>query len=154
MSSGDLEVLGMSRFLVRKGAENPLLCRTFVQKSDLLKVLGTVFGDLGAVATGDLHGRRRKGPRPSGTGGKTPAKARPKGHHSEGRKLKPRGKNYKELQGITRNYQKLQEITRSGRIPERGNLPLVRPSGKNHFFGALVTDPAGAGAGDLEIMRF
>ena len=95
MSSGDLEVLGMSRFLSQKGGRNLLLSRTFVQKSDLLKVLGAVFGDLGAVATGDLHGRRRKGPRPGGTGGVTPASARPKGHHCEGRKLKPRGKNYK-----------------------------------------------------------
>ena len=116
MSSGGL---GHVEIFSQKGGKNLLLSRTFGQKSDLLKVLGTVFVDLGAVATGDLHGRRRKGPRPSGTGGKTPASARPKGHHSEGRKLKPRGKNYKELQGITRNYQKLPEITRSGRILER-----------------------------------
>ena len=130
-----------------------MLSRTFGQESDLLKVLGTVFADLGAVATCDLHGRRRKGPRPSGTGGETPACARPKGHHSEGRVPKPRGKNYKELQGITRYYQQLQDITRRSRIPEREYLPLMRPSGESHLFGALVTDPAGAGAGDLEIMR-
>ena len=129
-----------------------MLSRTFGQKSDLLKVLGTVFVDLGAVATGDLHGRRQKGPRPSGTGGATPASARPKGHLSEGRKLKHRGK-YEKSPEITRNYEKSPEITRSGRILGRENLPLMRPSGKSHFFGALVTVPAGPGAGDLEIMR-
>ena len=107
MSSGGL---GHVEIFSQKGGKNVLLSRTFGQESDLLKVLGTVFVDLGAVATGDLHGRRRKGPRPSGTGGETPACARPKGHHSEGRKPKPRGKNYKELQGITRNYQKLPEL--------------------------------------------
>ena len=130
-----------------------MLSRTFGQKSDLLKVLGTVFVDLGAVATGDLHGRRQKGARPSGTGGIAQANARPKGHHSEGRKLKPRGKNYEELPEITRNYEKLPEITRSGRILERGNLPLMRPSGKSHFFGVLVMGPAGSETGDLGIMR-
>ena len=83
-----------------------MLSRTFGQKSDLLKVLGTVFVDLGAVATGDLHGRRQKGARPSGTGGITPANTRPKGHHSEGRKLKPRGKKYGILPEITRHYEK------------------------------------------------
>ena len=145
MRSGDHEVLCLPRFFSQKGDKNLLLSRTSGKKSNLLKVSGTVFGDLGVAATGDLQGRRKKGPRPCGTGGKTPASARPKGHHSEGRKPKPRGKNYKELPGITRNYQKLPEITRSGRILERGKLPLMRPSGKNHFFGALVTDPAGAG---------
>ena len=103
LSSGDLGHVEISG---QKGGRYLLLSRTFGQKSDLLKVLGTVTADLGAVATGDLHGRRQKGPRPSGTGGATPASARPKGHHSERRKLKPRGKNYKELPGITRNYQK------------------------------------------------
>ena len=106
MSSGGL---GYVEFFCQKRGKYLLLSRTFGQESDLLKVLGTVFVDLGAVATGDLQGRRRKGPRPCGTGGEAPAGGRPNGHHSEGRKLKPRGKNYKELQGITKNYQKLPE---------------------------------------------
>ena len=101
MRSGDLGHVEISG---QEGGENLLLSRTFGQRSDLLPALGTVFVDLGAVATGDLHGRRRKGPRPSGTGGETPACARPNSHHSEGRNPKPRGKNYKELQGIARNY--------------------------------------------------
>ena len=121
LRSGDLEIMrswACRDFFSQKGGKSLSRSRTSGQKSDLLKVLGTAFGDLGVAATGDLQGRRQKGPRPSGTGGKTPASARPKGHHSEGRKLKPRGKNYKELPGITRNYQKLPEaaVKLSGEI--------------------------------------
>ena len=89
-----------------------MLSRTFGQESDLLKVLGTVFVDLGAVATGDLHGRHRKGPRPSGTGGKPQPARAPKATIVRGENPNPVVKitrNYKELPGITRNYQKLPE---------------------------------------------
>mgnify|MGYP003327862301 CR=1 FL=1 len=158
MRFGDHEVLGSGdlghvEIFGQKGGKNLLLSRTFGQRSDLLQVLGTVFVDLGAVATGDLHGRHQKGPRPSGTGGATPASARPKGHHSEGRKLKPHVKSYEKLPDFTRNYEKLPEITRSGRILERENLPLMRPSGKSHFFWCPCDGPGRRRAGDLEIMR-
>ena len=58
MSSGGL---GHVEIFGRVGGENLLLSRTFGHVSDLLKVLGTVFVDLGAVAFGGLHGRRQKG---------------------------------------------------------------------------------------------